>query len=564
MLNKPKFMSPSVNMYGNTVIDLNSETLPFSCIVDGNEVVTHFQIVVSRLKDNLVVFDTGMQKLENPFFPINNRNQNVILSIDLKEYFTKVSTDDGDVYIPYLLNTVKEYNSNRTYYSYSSGKYVKYTYSDDYSWGQCYNTLYTCDFINSPDAFYWNITLKNENSNTITYSASEVFYANSIPEANIYCSYDNNFFVYDIKTDEYFLNEDLLVSTDKDNPSVFNKRKIFFKAIYNQDENILIKRYGWRITDITNNQIVLDTISHNQIYGIADDISCTCNGLMNQTNYLVEVYIETQNGYSEVLQSAYFNIDYAVKNIDADFEVMALNNTAGIMLNWGNLRTTEGVVVGNSVSYVDNFPVQASASIEIPHDTSVVFEGTSSDKDLGIDENSYVVVSFQFDKTQSTILFEMTGLDEYSNYISRKLEYMALNRVLRYSIIKDGRVSICEKTLNDTASELCWHVATLYPLINGIAEYKLIQSTAMDGLFPDDDLYPEDLYVYDEDGNTIDGEYNKATENYDPILTYFKIVNDEFVEYVYDEETWGTDWEKLYCCLHANFGKWDALRNEVV
>ena len=61
MLNKPKFLSPSVNMYGNAVIDLNSDSLPFSCIVDGNEAITDFQIVISRLKDNTVVFDTGMR-----------------------------------------------------------------------------------------------------------------------------------------------------------------------------------------------------------------------------------------------------------------------------------------------------------------------------------------------------------------------------------------------------------------------------------------------------------------------------------------------------------------------
>ena len=143
MLNKPKFLSPSINMYGNSVIDLNSATLPFSCIVDGNEAVTDFQIVISKLKDNAVVFDTGMQKLNTPFFPINNRNQNVVFSIDLKDYANTVSGENK--------------------------------------------------FVNSADAYYWAITFKNSNSGTEVYSVAEVFYANSKPETTIHYSYDNDF-----------------------------------------------------------------------------------------------------------------------------------------------------------------------------------------------------------------------------------------------------------------------------------------------------------------------------------------------------------------------------------
>ena len=56
----------------------------------------------------------------------------------------------------------------------------------------------------------------------------------------------------------------------------------------------------------------MDTISQNQIYGIADDISCVCNGLINQTEYQIELYIETQNGYFYVLEPVNFDVNYAV------------------------------------------------------------------------------------------------------------------------------------------------------------------------------------------------------------------------------------------------------------
>ena len=436
MLNKPKFLSPSINMYGNSVIDLNSATLPFSCIVDGNESVTDFQIVISKLKDNAVVFDTGMQKLDTPFFPINNRNQNVVFSIDLKDYANTVSGENK--------------------------------------------------FVNSADAYYWAITFKNSNSGTEVYSVAEVFYANSKPETTIHYSYDNDF-------------TDLSGNSDF---SGLQKRKIYFKSTYGQPEGVSLKRYGWRLTDKTNNVVVMDTITQNQIYGIADDISCVCNGLINQTDYQLELYIETQNGYFGILQTIDFNVDYAVKNVDADFEVEALNNTSGIMLSWNKLRTTEGVVVGDAVSYTDNFPIQSSSSIEIPEYTSVVFSKTSNNKDLKIDENSYITLGFRFDKTQNTTLFEVSGSDEYLNVKTRKLEYIASGRKLKYTIVSGGVSATCEKQLSGTVSELCWYVVTLYPLLNGVADYKLVESISEGCLFPtaeDDDvnelLYPdEDLY----------------------------------------------------------------------
>lgn len=447
MLNKPKFLSPSINMYGNTVIDLNSVTLPFSCIVDGNEAVTDFQIVISRLKDNVVVFDTGMIALEKPFFPINNRNQNVVFSIDLKKYFDTASVNS--------------------------------------------------EFVNSADAYYWEITFKNSNSETETTSAAEVFYANSIPETMVYYSYNNDFTVLPENVDF----------------SGLQKRKIYFKSTYNQSEGVPLKRYGWRLTDATNNVVVMDTITQNQIYGIADDISCVCNGLVNQTNYLLELYIETQNGYFDVLQSVEFDVNYAVKNIDADFEIEALNNTAGIMLSWGNLITTEGFVVGEDVSYTENFPLHSSASVEIPEYTSIVFSNTSSGKNLEIDEASYVVLSFKFDKTQNITFFEMSGVDEQLNAVSRKLEYTALNRMLKYTVTKGNVVATCEKQLSKTVSELCWYVVTLYPLIDGSVDYKIVESISEGCLFPDEDLYPIAENDTEEEPLYPDfGEWNKLRD----------------------------------------------------
>ena len=454
MLNKPKFMSPSVNAYGNSVVDLNSETLPFSCVVDGNEAITKWQIVVSKLSNNEVVLDTGEVDLENPFYPINNRNQNVIFSINLKEYLSA-----------------------------SEGK-----------------------FINSTEPYYWTVSLFGEHDNT--HSAEEVFYANSIPEIDIYYSYDNNFF-----SDEE-LNPELKLSDEENNISVLNKRRVFFKADYNQAESISIKRYGWRLTDINSDAVIIDTITKKQIYGVKEKILCEYNGLVNNTNYLIELYIETINGYFEIVKSVNFKVDYEVKDIEAEFDIQALNNTSGIMLNWGNLKTTEGTISGVPVNYIAECPVQNTSVVEIPENSQIIFSNSANGKGLNIDENSYVILSFQLDKDKDAILFEMSGVDEYSNIISRELAYISFDKILRYTIRKGNIISTHYLPVEDLASEVCWYVATLHPLImegTPAAEMELNIITANGGLYPSD-IEDENAIYPSDDTYPSFGEWDKIRE----------------------------------------------------
>ena len=283
----------------------------------------------------------------------------------------------------------------------------------------------------------------------------------------------------------------MLLSTDKDKIDILSGRKIYFKAQYEQDEAIPLKRYGWRITDTDNNIVITDTIAKNQIYGVEDDISCECNGFINDTNYLIELYIETQNGYFDVVKAINFKVDYTVREIDASFEVVALNDTSGIMLNWGDIKTTEGIVEGKKVQYKENFPVNNTTSIEIPKDSKVVFAGNANGKDLEIDENSYIVLSFQFDKSKNAKLFEITGVDTYLNNISRTLTYTASDMNLNYTVVNGSAYGYASEKLTMTAEQTGWCVVTLYPLTSSnIATFKVFESIADTGLYPESDLYP--------------------------------------------------------------------------
>lgn len=253
MLNKPKFMRPSTNMQ-ECFIDTNLDDLSFSCIVDGNEAVYAWRIQIYRLGDNVLVYDTGkITKLESDvysplFYPVNEKNQNEIFKINLKEHPTEtVPTKDSD------------------------GK----TISPDPI------------FSNLPEPYYWTIEFWNKSdiekdNDATTKSCEEVFYANTTPKATLYYKKngDSKYTEFPDATKEV---------------AVFGANEYVFKADYIQEEDVPLKRYGWRLTDIDTGQVLLDTITQNQVYGTADNIICTYDGLLNSGNYSIELYIETQN-----------------------------------------------------------------------------------------------------------------------------------------------------------------------------------------------------------------------------------------------------------------------------
>ena len=172
-----------------------------------------------------------------------------------------------------------------------------------------------------------------------------------------------------------------------------------------------------------------------------------------------------------------------------------LNDTSGIMLNWSELKTTEGVVVGRKVSYIADSPLKDSISVQIPENSSIVFEGTSNDQELEIDENAYVVISFQFEKfTKSFTIFNMTGLDSTSGFIERNLYYNHLTNKLEYTITKKN-ITLLKSSdeLSYDSGQRCWYIVTLYPMSDEDGydtEMKVVQSIAENSLQPSSELYP--------------------------------------------------------------------------
>ena len=410
-------MKPSTNKEECT-IDVDAEKIPFSCIVDGNEAIKAWQIVIYDINDDKKVYDTGQINLTSSFYPVDEKNRNVVFMKDLKAYPSIIANS----------------------------------------------------FVNRAEAYYWTITLWGSSGYSTT-SYQEVFYANKEPDIRLN------------------LNEgDTLTS-----------RNYTFKATYEQKDEVQLKRYGWKITDTDSGQILVDTITKNQIYGSADNIICNYDGFLSGSNYSVELYIETQNN-TKVTSFCRFSVFYATTFLSNDFNVETLKNEPAIMLDWSKILVIAGilkdandkVVTVDETTFKTNYPVGNQSSIEIPENFKVVYSDEES-LNFDIDENSYITFSTQLLFDNKATLFVAEGRNDAGDTISRKLLYNI--GFFNYIIEQNGLIvgSKAYKVKNKP-SEYVWYNIFMPPLTK-MEEFDVYEGKIINCIYPSEYLYPnKDFY----------------------------------------------------------------------
>ncbi len=449
VLNKPKFMKPSTNKEECT-IDVAANNIPFSCIVDGNEAITAWQIVIYDILDDSEVFKTDEIHLEPSFYPVDEKNRNVVFHVNLKEYIP----GDND------------------------------------------------KFVNRADAYYWTITLRGSSGNSVT-SYQEVFYANKTP--TIRFSYNGND-----------------VDLGSETAPELNSKECTFKAEldFGDNENeyrAQLKRYGWRITDSSNEQVLVDTITKNQIYGSADNIICKYNGFLNGGNYSVELYVETQNN-TKITSSFEISVSYVATFLSNGFNVETLKNEPAIMLDWsksiviaGILKDVkDGVIAVDDTTFKTNYPVYNQCSIEIPDEHKVVYSDEES-LNFDVDENACIAFSTQLLSRDDARLFAAEGTvernDDGSYYeVSRELWHK--NGVFIYEIRHGGDLVASDThIIKNKPSEYVWYNIFMSPLIDDgaggyVTELNVYEGSVVNCIYPSIDLYPMAETAWDEAGSS--------------------------------------------------------------
>lgn len=427
MLNKPKFMTPSTNLQ-ECAIDFNSDVIPFSCIVDGNEAVYSWQIKIYSLDKNILVYRTGKVSFATPFFPIDEKNKNEVFSINIKNYSNIMSEEE-------------------------------FTKDDDGN-----NII----FKNSTDAYYWIVEFWNKSDNdsdaqgaTPTVSSTgSVFYANDVPKITIY--YSTNQSNYSVLSDE----------------TVLNAKTCYFKATYEQEESTSpLKKYGWKITDTDSGQVLVNTITHNQIYGTKDNIVCFYDGFLNDGYYSVELSVETQNGTIITTKPITFYVSYLTTLLSNDFKVSVLKNESGIIADWSESVIVGGRADGN-ISYKKNYPVKGNCSVFIPQSSSIIYDYAANSQ-LDISEDVSIVLSTQMEDSSNRLLFTAEGT------ATRRLMFFGGKFI--YTVINSNKEIITTETYvpNYQPSKYVWYIITMTP-----TSLSVVEKRAFNGLYPSTTLYP--------------------------------------------------------------------------
>lgn len=428
-------MKPSTNKEECT-IDITANEIPFSCIVDGNESVNAWQIVIYDIITNDIVFDSGKITLKSSFYPIDEKNRNVVFTVNLKEHLIGNTT-----------------------------------------------------FVNRSEAYYWTITLWGS-SGCITTSYQEVFYANKTPDIN---------FLYKYQSDE-----DYKILSDGE---TIVARACTFKATYEQENGVQLKRYGWKIIDTDSGQVFTDTITNNQIYGSADNIVCNYDGFLNDGNYSIELFIETQNNKKITYPPLNFSVSYSSTYLSSDFKVETLNNEPAIMLDWnealvisGVLRDANNNIVSiNDTTFKTNYPVNNQCSIKIPNEFKVVYDYNSS-LNFDIEEDSYIAFSTQLLSGAETTLFFAEGYDDMGYELRRKLTYS--NGEFKYDVAgQNGVIKSATYKVINRPSEYVWYNISMSPLIKTDdneynAELNIYEGKVIDSIYPSENLYPREDDFY--------------------------------------------------------------------
>lgn len=471
------------------VIDAKSDRIPFSCIIDGNEAIYAWRIRCHLISDYSLVFDTGVVSLEeNPFFPIDEKNRNVVFEKDIKPYLLDSETRELKTINIYKPCTKDGYESGGTYYTKDTTT-IPYSYTEKpvstITYEKIWSTLFYQETspINSDNIFFWIIDFWNYEDNQIegsepTVSSTEaVFYFNDTPTPTI---------CYEAESS---LNEDPILESG----AVFSSKKCYFKATYSEAKtNAPLKRYGWRLIDTTNDRVLLDTITKKQIYGTDTNIRMYYDGLLNDCNYSIELFIETQNGATIITDPITFSVSYDTTYLTNDFEVQTLVREPSVVLNWG-----KSVVVGGKnngdIDFVSNYPVKGVSSVKIPKNSNITYDyGITSN--LDISENSYMVLSTQIPNSDSAILLKAEGVDENGDKLFRQLEYSDGEFI--YTVIGEGENSAEDSySVDNIPSDQVWYIIILSPLLkdedgNYATKITVTESVASGGLYPSKTLYP--------------------------------------------------------------------------
>ena len=430
VLNKPKFMKPSTNKEECT-IDINADEIPFSCIVDGNESINAWQILIYDIANNNVVFDSGKITLKSSFYPVDEKNRNVVFEVNLKDY---------------LLGNIT--------------------------------------FINRSEAYYWTITLWGTSGYTTT-SYQEVFYANKIPEISFLYKYKNDMNYTALSSGNILTSRECTFkATYKQDDGVQLKR--YGWRVTDMDSGQVF------IDTISNNQIYgsADNIICNYDGFLNGGTYSVELFIETQNNTKIT---SSPPPFSVSYESTFLSNDFRVETLKNEPAIM-LDWNKSVVISGILKDASNNIVSVNDTSFKTNYPVDNQCSIEIPERFKVVYDSSSFDIDEdsyialstqllsgtdttvffaeGFDDNGYEVKR-KLSYSNGEFRYDVVGQEGVIKYVTYKVVNIP-SQYVWYVIFMSPLIRDDEGNYD--------------------IKLDIVESRVVDCVYPSENLYPEENF----------------------------------------------------------------------
>ena len=162
-----------------------------------------------------------------------------------------------------------------------------------------------------------------------------------------------------------------------DNDLVINNQEKLITAIYTSPNNTSIQWFGWKLTNVTTGEILINSYDSNHIYGIKDNIAVKCEGLMSGKEYKLECKVLDANDCEIIAEPKTFSVEYNTTSFDGKFTATPLPQEQGVLIDIGGISVIGGKPSGEE-KYAENTPITGKKSLNTPVGEYVEFSNTVS------------------------------------------------------------------------------------------------------------------------------------------------------------------------------------------
>lgn len=325
-----------------------------------------------------------------------------------------------------------------------------------------------------------------------------------------YESFDNVFMAYAATT----------VSIDTF-PSPITQKQYTFSATVTQTQNVGVERFGWIIRNASTQEVLIDTISSNNIYSA--DVRVYYDGFLNDTNYEIRVCVWMMDGTTVETEFQPISVSYSVEPFES---VVTARQTkdSGVLVKWSNIYYVFGTPTNDDYSYELTYPWSdefTNVYLNLESGNSLTYNQITG-QPISLPTTITHTICFRCEQNNASV-YRANGTDSSGSDYYIEVSYD--NGVVYLDI--NGTKSTLY-TMTDVDKFL-----TLQIQQNQVVIKRMIGN--LDGLYPSETLYPsDDLFPHDEtysyvdttvsiSGIIPDGIFNEFILSGPSLLRYFWI-----------------------------------------